>query len=61
MKLAAPALASSWRAVVAPRAAGLPSRLHHLLLLLGGVQEFLETSLLLAEFLPYKPSSSVAM
>jgi hypothetical protein len=50
------AMPSSRRAVIALRATGFPSRLHRLLLQLGGVHELLETSLLLAEFLPMQAS-----
>jgi hypothetical protein len=44
-------LAGYDKAVVAPRAADLPVWLHRLLLQVGGVQEFLESSLLLPQFL----------
>jgi hypothetical protein len=39
------------KAVVTPRAAGLPIRIHRLLLQIGGVQELFETSLLLLQLL----------
>jgi hypothetical protein len=44
-------LASHDDAVVVPRAARLPVRLHRLLLQIGGVQEFLEPGLLLLQVL----------